>query len=347
MKVILASSTNPFVRGGATLFVDWLEQALKARGHTVDTILVPFSEEPAAILEQLFAFRLIDMTLHGDRLIAIRTPSHLLRHPNKVSWFIHHYRGAYDLWGTRYQSLPNSPEGIAIRDAIVAADNLGLGECRRIFSNSAVVRDRLQRYNSLAAEVLYPPLPEPAIFRPGTYGDYLLLFCRIAHHKRQWLAIEALRHTRTPVKLVIAGPVDPDSVPYLDQLRVLVSRHGLADRVVIHARWVPDAEKAELFAGALAVIYFPFDEDSYGYPSLEAHTARKAVLTTADSGGTLELIENGRNGFVTPPDPEQIGEAMDRLYADRELARRMGGEGVERMRELGVDWDHVIERLLA
>ena len=33
---------------------------------------------------------------------------------------------------------------------------------------------------------------------------------------------------------------------------------------------------------ALAVAYVPDDEDSYGYPSLEAAHARKAVLTASD-----------------------------------------------------------------
>ncbi|MEZ5399831.1 MAG: glycosyltransferase family 4 protein [Bryobacteraceae bacterium] len=346
MKVILASSTSVFVRGGATYFVEWLRQALEARGHTVDTILLPVSEEPAAMLEQLMAFRLMDLSQHGDRLITVRTPSHLLRHRNKVSWFIHHYRGAYDLWGTRYQTLPNSPEGVATRDAIVRADNLGLGECSRVFSNSRVVQDRLGKFNSMEAEVLYPPLPEPHAFRSGAHGDYLLLFCRIAHHKRQWLAIESLKHTRTPVRLVIAGPADPDAGAYLEDLRALAGKCGVEDRVTLLSRWVPDDEKVQLFAECLGAIYFPFDEDSYGYPSLEAHASGKCVLTTGDSGGTLELIEDGRNGFVTPPDPEQIGEVMDRLYLDRPLAERMGKAGVERMRELGIDWDRTVERLL-
>ncbi len=347
MKIILASSTNVFVRGGATFFVDWLADALKARGHQVDTILLPVSEEPDALLEQMMAFRLIDLSQHGDRLITVRTPSHLLRHPNKVSWFIHHYRGAYDLWGTRYQTLPNSPEGIACREAIVSADNRGLGECVRIFSNSEVVKSRLRKFNSLEAEVLYPPLPENNPFRPGPYGDYLLLFCRVAHHKRQWLAIESLRHSRTAVRLVIAGPADPDAAAYVDELRVLIDRYGLGNRVTLLARWIPDEEKTALFANCLGVLYFPFDEDSYGYPSLEAHASHKAVLTTSDSGGTLELIEDGRNGLVTPSDPEQIGEAMDRLFADRDWARRMGEAGPERMRELGIHWDHIAGRLLA
>ena len=38
---------------------------------------------------------------------------------------------------------------------------------------------------------------------------------------------------------------------------------------------------------------------------------------------------------------------MDRLYLDRELARRMGERGAQRLGELGISWDRVVEKLLA
>lgn len=126
-----------------------------------------------------------------------------------------------------------------------------------------------------------------------------------------------------------------------------MEKYGLKHRVSIVPRWVSDEEKVELFANCTAAIYFPFDEDSYGYPSLEAHAARKAVLTTVDAGGTNELIVNGKNGFITPPDPELVAGAMDALYSDKQMAQRMGEAGEERIRELGINWDNVITRLLA
>jgi len=347
MKIIIATSVAPFVEGGATFIVDWLGHRLVSRGHEVEVLQFPVSQTYPELLDQLLAFRLIDLSQHGDRLIAIRTPAHLLKHPNKVVWFIHHYRSAYDLWGTRYQNIPETPEGSAYRDAIIAADTIGLKEATKLFSNSAVVRDRLSKFNGVNAEVLYPPLLSPDQFHNAGYGDYLLYFARITHHKRQWLAIEALSATRTPVKLVIAGCPDPGEEPYVGDLFRLVEKHGLRSRVTILSRWIPEGEKIELLAGALGVVYFPFDEDSYGYASLEAHAARKAVLTTTDSGGTNELIVNGSNGFVTPGDPELIARAMDDLYRDRDMARAMGEAGVQRIAELGINWENVMTRLLA
>ena len=111
--------------------------------------------------------------------------------------------------------------------------------------------------------------------------------------------------------------------------------------------WISEEQKRELFANALACAYVPFDEDSYGYVSLEAYHSRKPVITCVDSGGTLELVEDGVTGLVVEPEPASLAEAMDRLAADRGLARRLGEAGFERMGELRISWDHVVERLTA
>jgi glycosyltransferase involved in cell wall biosynthesis len=97
----------------------------------------------------------------------------------------------------------------------------------------------------------------------------------------------------------------------------------------------------------LAAAYIPLLEDSYGFPSLEAHAAERSVITTSDAGGTSELIVDGVNGFISEPTPVALAAAMDRLYEDRALAAAMGRAGKARVDELGITWDHVIARLLA
>lgn len=346
MKVIVATSFSPFVRGGATLIVDWLAATLAEHGHDVETLRFPFSDDPSQILEESLAFRLIDLSQHGDRLITIRTPAHLLPHPRKVVWFIHHYRAAYDLWGTKYQSIPNTEEGAACRRAIISADNLGLGEARRVFSNSKVVKERLKTFNGIEAEVLYPPLLQPDNPFPPRYEGFCLYLSRLAPHKRQALAIESLRYTRTPVKVVIAGPSEDGSLQYPMELRMLAAKYKVEDRVIFREQWIPETEKFELYSRCLAVLYFPHDEDSYGFPSLEAHAAHKAVITTSDAGGTRELITDGQNGWICPPDPELIASRMDQFFGDRELARTMGHEGSQRVLDMGIGWDNTVQRLL-
>ena len=61
----------------------------------------------------------------------------------------------------------------------------------------------------------------------------------------------------------------------------------------------------------------------------------------------LELIEHENNGLVCEPTPEALAECFDRLYENRNLAREMGRRAEERVRELNITWDHVVEQLLS
>ena len=297
------------------------------------------------MLAQMLALRLHHVADSGDRLICIRTPSHLLRHPAKVVWFIHHHRQAYDLWNTEYSNLPDDSRGRAYRQAFRDADDVAFAEARALFTNSAVVRDRVRRYNAVDAEVLYPPLDHPEHFRCDGYGDSVVYVSRLTSHKRQALAIEAMRHTRTPVKLVVAGP--PDSPHEEQRLRHLVQSSSLDDKVTLRIGWLPEEDKVDLFASCLAAVYCPFDEDSYGYPSLEAHQSRKAVVSCTDAGGVSELVTDGVNGFLAEPTAQALAARFDELYEDRALAEAMGAAGAQRMQDLGISWDHVIGRMLA
>jgi hypothetical protein len=174
MRILIASTVVPFIHGGGTFIVDWLEQKLREFGHEVDVLRLPFASHWPEMLEQTLALRLLDVSEHADRLIAIRTPSYVMKHPNKVLWFIHHHRGAYDLWGSSYQDLPNDSIGLSYRDAIYRADMRAFSEARAIFTNSQAVSDRLRRFNKTESEVLYPPVLTPGLFRCDEYGDYML-----------------------------------------------------------------------------------------------------------------------------------------------------------------------------
>jgi glycosyltransferase involved in cell wall biosynthesis len=150
---------------------------------------------------------------------------------------------------------------------------------------------------------------------------------------------------KTGVKLRLAGTAS--SPEYGRHLVQMTRDLGVADRVILEDRWISEDEKAEMLKEALAVAYLPKDEDSYGYPSLEGAHARKAIVTTTDSGGVLELVEHGRNGLISEPDPRALAEQFDRLHADRQGVARMGTASLNRLAEMKIDWSTVVERLTA
>ena len=241
--------------------------------------------------------------------------------------------------------MPDDHSNRSLRKAIIAADNVGLGEAYRLFSNSATVTDRIKRFNSLESEVLYPPIHRPERFRSGPYGDAVVSVCRIEHHKRPHLLVEAMQHTKTSVRLHLFGKsMHPE---YVDKMREMATEMGVSDRVRIEHRWISEDEKVDCLETALASAYIPLDEDSYGYPTIEAAHAQRCTITVNGSGGVLEFVEDGVCGFVTEAQPAAIAQAMDRLFANRSLAQRMGAAARARISALGIDWDTVVEKLLA
>jgi glycosyltransferase involved in cell wall biosynthesis len=343
MKIALCSSFVPFINGGARNIVDWLESIFQESGHQVEKVYLPQIDVPELLFQQKMAYRWIDLD-SADRVICFRPPAHFISHPHKILWFIHHIRVFYDLWDTSYRGFPNNAKYQGIRHALHAADTAALSEAQKIFTNSQVVSNRLYQFNNVHSEVLYPPIIQPERFYCKEYNNEIVSICRLEHHKRQHLLLEAMQFTKSPIVLRICGV---GNLQYSKELMEIITRLNLHERVILDERWISEEEKVELFSACLAAAYLPLDEDSYGYPSIEASHSSKAILTTFDSGGVLELVEDGINGYVVEPSPEAIAEAMDKFYYDREHTKAMGKNALARLNELNISWSHVLERMLA
>jgi len=342
MKIAIVNNFVPFIRGGAEYLADSLCSKLQEYGHQAILVKIPFKwHPPQRIIEHILACRLLRLE-NIDRVIALKFPVYYISHPNKVLWLLHQFRQVYDFWGTQYQDTPATPDGLRIREAIIHSDNLFLKEAKKIYSISNVVTDRLKRYNCIDSEVLYPPLMHVEQYHCEEMGDYVFFPGRITASKRQSLAIESMMHTGSRAKLVIAG--QPDMPEELEKIKSIVKKNNLQDKVKIIGRWISQEEKVSLFANALGCLNIPYDED-YGYVSLEACYSRKPVITCSDSGGTLELIDNGITGHVVRSDPQAIAESIDTLFKNKERAAKMGQAGYEKLCSINISWDNVAERL--
>jgi glycosyltransferase involved in cell wall biosynthesis len=345
VRIALVSSIVPFVQGGARNIVDWLALALEARGHETEVIYLPFDESPDRILAQMATYRMIDLTDQADLVVCFRPPSYLIRHPRKVLWFIHHVRPYYDLWDTQYRGFADTEIARARKKTIVRADTRALNEASAVFTNSRVVSARLLTYNDVKSEVLYPPLHQSDDFVNEGYGDEIVVIARLEHHKRQHLLVEALALCKSAVRLRFLGK--GSSPDYGQHLRNRAAVLGVGDRVNVDDEWVEEGTKREILASALACAYLPLDEDSYGYPTLEAAYSHKGILTTLDSGGVLEFVEDGKSGLVVDSSPESIAAAMDRLYSEVGLAKSLGDGAHRRLEDLDISWAHVVDRITA
>jgi glycosyltransferase involved in cell wall biosynthesis len=347
MKILILNNQAPFVRGGAEYLADSLARRLEGRGHLVDQMRIPFKwYPPQAVADHMLACRLLNLHAGGpDLLIALKFPAYLAPFEHKKVWLLHQFRQVYDLWGTPFAGMADTPATRGLRELVVNADNQYLRQCRGLFTNSRIVADRLKTFNGITAdEVLYPPLDRPELFRPGECGDYFFYPSRMGEGKRQHLAVEAMRHVRSPFTLVLAGKADGEA--YDARLRRQVEELGLGDRVKLLG-WVSEERKAELMAGCCGALYLAYQEDSYGYVTLEAFHSAKPVITFTDSGGVDELVEDGENGLVVEPTAEALAGAMEALWARRPWAGELGRAAEATLARKRIDWDHVLDHLLS
>lgn len=348
MRVGLLTVQVPFVRGGAEMLAESLAAEIKRAGHEAEIISLPYKwYPPARIPEHMLACRLVDVEdscgVPIDRMIGLKFPAYMARHPNKVLWLLHQHRGAYDLWNTELGDLHNNPDGNHVRSAIQEADTRLIAEARACYTISRKVSERLRRFCDLPSTPLYHPPPGAERLSGGEYGDYFLVPSRVNRSKRQELVVEALALTRHPVRAVFMGAAEDQA--YSDGLKRSAEQGAPGGRAVWEGA-VSDARRVELFAKCLGVVFVPWDED-YGYVTLEAMLCSKAVVTCADSGGPLEFVTDRVNGLVREPSPAALAEAMDLLWERRQLAREYGQAGRQRYSDMGIGWEKTVSCLLA
>ena len=341
--ILVCEAQVPFVHGGAEIHVRELIRELRLRGYQAELVSVPFKWYPKEeILPHAASWRLLDLSESNGRpvdlVIASKFPTYFVRHQRKVAWLIHQYRAAYELCGTVYSDFGHNDADVGLRDTLIGLDTQMLGECRAIFSNARNTAARLEKYNGLTAAPLYHPSRLAPRLHPGEYGNYLLSVGRIESVKRVDLVVQALAAADSALRLVVAG----DGTQRANVERIAEDL-GVADRVTFLGT-VDDDRLIELYAGALAVAYPPFDED-FGYVTLEAFLARKPVITCRDSGGPLEFVVDGVNGWICDPDPGALTSAFDAAAHDRGRTARMGDAG--HGRAASITWDGVIEKLVA
>jgi glycosyltransferase involved in cell wall biosynthesis len=342
MRVLVCGAKVPFARGGAEMLVESLCAELDRRGFEVDTVTVPYNwANRADLLRCGLAWRMVDLTevwgRRVDLVIATRFPSYVVKHPNKSVWLVHQVRQAYDWKGTRWSDFDDSPRDAKTLDLLRGMDRRALGEARRRFAISRNVAERLRRFNGLDAEPLYPPPQLDARVVRGPHGDAIFSAGRLDPTKRFDLLLHALAHCQTPVRARLAG-----EGPERERLEALAAELGVSGRVDFLG-WIDEDALLREYRDALGVFYAPFDED-YGYVTVEAFRAAKPVVTTTDSGGVLEFVEDGRNGYAVPPaDSRAMAARLDELHRDRALAARLGRSGQARIRDMG--WSRLIAAL--
>ena len=349
MRFLVVTSYVPFEMGGNERLALALVRELNKRGHEADWLFTPQNRHYLfrSLLAGYAANYLTDVKeVDGkpiDRVITIKFPSFAVRHPYQLCWFAHRQREYYDLWDEwyAYQKKIGAGRRKKLQRAILhRLDNHFLSRhVKHLFAISKNVAGRLERFGNHRAEVLYPPPLREELIHFKAYEPFIFSFSRLIKPKRMELLIEAMRHVAsTSIRAVIGG-----KGAEFDRLKKMIADYGLRDRVTLTGA-LSDEEVFDYVARCRAVLFAPRDED-YGLVTVEAMRSRKAVITCTDSGGPTELVRDGENGFVLPPDPEAIAKRIDELATSEDLARALGEQAYAD--SLAISWDRVVERFTA
>ncbi|MBP1155392.1 MULTISPECIES: glycosyltransferase family 4 protein [unclassified Paenibacillus] len=336
-KIVICHTDVSTKYGGAEIHVEQLYHQLKTHGYEVNWIKIPYSSRKSNLEDQMNLWREYPCPEDIDLVITTRFPSYGIQHRNKITWLIHQCRAAYELFGTKYSDFKDTASDTKLRSSIKLFDETSLLESKKIFTNSQNTANRLKKFNRIDGEALYHPPKLIGKYYHKEYGKFILSVGRLEKLKRIDLLIEAMKFIPKKVTCIIAGTGSKEK-----ELKKLVKKHNLNDRVKFLG-FVDDKTLLKLYASCFAVYYAPYDED-YGYVTLEAFLSKKPVITCTDSGGILEFVRDGENGYIRNPIPLHIGEAITNLYEQRKnLCPLLGTMGYERVS--GITWDHVIKKI--
>ncbi|TPG66758.1 glycosyltransferase [Hymenobacter nivis] len=189
-----------------------------------------------------------------------------------------------------------------------------------------------------------PPKPKAealaALGLPADVG-YLLFFGFIRAYKGLDVLLEAWADPRLralPVKLLIAGEFYEDAAPY----EALIKKHNLESRIVRATDFIPNEQVANYFCAADMVVQPYKHATQSGVSQVAYHFGRPMLVT--DVGGLAELIPDGVVGYVVPPTPGALADALVDFYANhREEAFAAG----VRQEAKKFSWDEMLGALKA
>lgn len=146
-----------------------------------------------------------------------------------------------------------------------------------------------------------------------TQDDRILLYVgKFRPSKNHRFLVEVLNELPEEYKLVVGGPV-VSAGPNRErdrrlvvELRELIRRRDLADRVDVRAEFVDMAR--HLYAAD--VFLHPSTEEGLGTPVLESLCCGVPVIANRDVRSFHEMVDQGENGYLVPLEPAAWADAI-------------------------------------
>jgi len=173
--------------------------------------------------------------------------------------------------------------------------------------------------------------------------DFIILtVCRLVRRKGVDNVIKAIRILKDlNLKYIIVG-----DGPERARLESLVQNLNLTEKIVFIGEIRDPNILVKYYTAADVFCLTPREVDGdvegYGVVFLEAGACRLPVIGSS-SYGVIDAVDNGKTGFLVPPDiPRELAVKIELLYHDKELRERLGINN-RRKAELH-SWDKIVKK---
>jgi glycosyltransferase involved in cell wall biosynthesis len=258
----------------------------------------------------------------------------LARKPLLVTW--------YEYWGDYWKGYVGRLKAPVYKAIEWITGQLGTA----VTATSQLTQERLARKRRRGDVELVPcgidvaAVQQAAIPRHGE-GPPLIYAGRLLREKRIDLLLRAvaLLAPRHPgVLLTVFG-----DGPYRETLIRLANELGIADRVDFRGHVESSREVWENLGRARVAVQ-PSEREGFGLFPLEAMAAGLPVVyCESPESAVPELVRHDVEGLSTPPSPETLAAALERLMTDAEEWQRLHENALARA--AGYDWDEVARRI--
>jgi glycosyltransferase involved in cell wall biosynthesis len=182
-----------------------------------------------------------------------------------------------------------------------------------LIANSFETQKRIRKFYRRDSKVIYPPVTIPQqVAATDKTGKYFITVSRLAKAKHIDLLIRTASTNNIPLKIVGIGRD-------MDYLKTL------AGDTVEFLGNVSDQELDRLYANAYGFLFSSVDEE-FGIAPVEAMAHGLPVIAYA-SGGLVETVKDGRNGFLF----HELNESS--LFEKIRQLQSLGAQDYENMRK--------------
>lgn len=168
---------------------------------------------------------------------------------------------------------------------------------------------------------------------------YILFFGFIRRYKGLDLLLEAMGKNTVKdlgIKLIIAGEFYEKN----DYYENIIKKNNLESNVILKTKYIPKEEVKYYFSAADMVVQPYHTSTQSGVTQIAYHFERPMLVTNV--GGLAETVPNGKVGYVTEKNPDEIANAIADFYKNSREEEFSNNTKLEKKK---FEWKSLVEKI--